>query len=57
MLQSRLLPRIAAIVLLGMSLAGCEVIGGIFKTGFWAGAITVVVIVLLLVFVVSKFKR
>jgi len=57
MLRLSAVPRIAALVLLGVPLAGCAVVGGIFKTGFWAGAIAVIVVILLLVFVVSKFRR
>ena len=57
MLSSGSLARIALLVFLGVTLAGCEVIGGIFKAGVWVGAIGVVLIVVLLVFVVGKFKR
>ena len=35
-------------------LAGCEVIGGIFKTGFWAGVLLVVLIIALLIFIISR---
>jgi hypothetical protein len=56
MVQSGTLSRIAFLVFLGVSLAGCEVVGGIFKAGFWVGAIAVVLVVLLLVFVVGKLR-
>jgi hypothetical protein len=56
MVQSGTLSRIALLVFLGVSLAGCEVVGGIFKAGFWVGAIAVVLVVLLLVFVVGKLR-
>ena len=56
MVQSSTLSRIALLVFLGVSLAGCEVVGGIFKAGFWVGAIAVIAIVLVLVFVVGKFR-
>ena len=56
MVQSSTLSRIALLVFLGVSLAGCEVVGGIFKAGFWVGAIAVVIVVLLLVFVVGKLR-
>ena len=56
MVQSSTLSRIALLVFLGVSLAGCEVVGGIFKAGFWVGAVAVVVIVLVLVFVVGEFR-
>jgi hypothetical protein len=56
MVQSGTLSRIALLVFLGVSLAGCEVVGGIFKAGFWVGAIAVILVVLLLVFVVGKLR-
>jgi hypothetical protein len=57
MLSSSSLTRIAVLVFLGVSAAGCELVGGIFKAGIWVGAIGVVLIVVLLVFVGGKFKR
>lgn len=56
MVQSSTLSRLALLVFLGVSLAGCEVVGGIFKAGFWVGAIAVILIVVLLVFVVGKLR-
>jgi uncharacterized membrane protein len=44
------------IALLAMSVAACEVIGGIFKAGVWVGAIGVILVVVLLIFVVAKVK-
>ena len=57
MLVSGNLMRILLIVLLAVSAAGCELIGGIFKAGVWVGALGVVLIVVLLVVVVGKFRR
>ena len=57
MLRASVWSRIVALVLLGVPLAGCEVVGGIFKAGVWVGALAVIVVVVLLVFVVGKFKR
>jgi hypothetical protein len=37
-----------------LSLSSCELIGGIFKAGVWAGVILVVVIVGLVLFLLSK---
>jgi hypothetical protein len=51
------LTRILFIVLLAISAAGCELIGGIFKAGVWAGAIGIILIVVLLIVVVGKLKR
>lgn len=56
MLRSSTLSRIALLVILGVSLAGCEVVGGIFKAGMWVGALVVLVIVVLLVISVKKIK-
>jgi hypothetical protein len=50
------LMRVMFIVVLAMSVAACEVIGGIFKAGVWVGAIAVVLVVVLVVFVVAKVK-
>ena len=57
MLSSSSLARIALLVFLGVSAAGCELVGGIFKAGIWVGALGVVLVVVLLVFVVGKMKR
>jgi hypothetical protein len=48
--------RIALLVLLGVSAAGCEVVGGIFKAGMWVGALGVIAVVVLLVVVVGKMR-
>lgn len=56
MLRAGVYSRIVALVLLGVPLAGCEVVGGIFKAGVWVGALTVIAVVLLLVFVVGKAR-
>jgi hypothetical protein len=37
-----------------MSLASCEVIGGIFKAGVWTGFILVALVIGLVIFIVSK---
>ena len=48
--------RVMLIVLLAMSAAACELIGGIFKAGVWVGAIGVILVVVLLVVVVAKAR-
>ena len=50
------LMRILLIVLLAVSAAGCEVVGGIFKAGVWAGAIGVILIAVVVVWVVAKAR-
>ena len=56
MLPSTTVARIALLVFLGVSLAGCEVVGGIFKAGIWVGALGVILVVVLLVVAVGKMR-
>ena len=56
MLRTSTLSRISLLVILGMTAAGCEVVGGIFKAGIWVGALGVIAVVVLLVVVVGKMK-
>jgi len=39
------LGRVLLIVLLAVTLAGCSVVGGIFKAGFWVGIVIAAIIV------------
>lgn len=57
MLQTATLARIALLVVLGLTTSGCELVGGIFKAGIWIGALGVVGIAVLVLFVVMKLKR
>ncbi|MBX9850427.1 MAG: hypothetical protein K2X86_01565 [Cytophagaceae bacterium] len=43
--------------LAAFTLSSCEVIGGIFKAGFWVGIITVGLIVGLIIFIMGKMRR
>ena len=56
MLHTGSLARIALLVFLGITAAGCELIGGIFKAGVWVGALGVILVVVLLVVAVGKMK-
>jgi hypothetical protein len=56
MLRTSTLSRMSLLVILGMTTAGCEVIGGIFKAGIWVGALGVIAVVVLLVVVVGKMR-
>ena len=40
-----------------MTASGCEIIGGIFKAGIWVGAIVVVLIVVLVMWIVGKARK
>ena len=57
MLHTSSIARIALLVFLGITAAGCELIGGIFKAGVWVGALGVILIVVLLVVAVGKMRR
>lgn len=57
MMRTSTLSRIALLVFLGVSTAGCELVGGILKAGIWVGALGVILVVVLLVMVVGKFKK
>jgi hypothetical protein len=48
--------RILLIVLLAVSAAGCELIGGIFKAGVWVGVIGVVLVAVLAFWLVAKAR-
>jgi hypothetical protein len=56
MLQTSAFARIALMVFIGMTAAGCEVIGGIFKAGVWVGALAVIAVAVLIVVVIAKMK-
>jgi hypothetical protein len=44
------------LILFAVALSGCEVIGDIFQAGVWVGAILVIGIIALIVWLVSKAK-
>jgi hypothetical protein len=47
---------LALLVVLTTTLAGCEAIGAIFKTGVWAGVIMVVLVLLVVGVLVAKIR-
>jgi hypothetical protein len=57
MVRPSTLARIALLAVLGISTAGCEVIGGIFKAGVGVGAFAVILVVVLIAVAVMKMKR
>ena len=38
--------RLLLVVLLAVSVTGCEVVGGIFKAGFWVGIVIAAIVVI-----------
>ena len=55
-LRVRSLLRIMLIVLLAVTAAGCELVGGIFKAGVWVGAIAVIVVAVAVFWAVAKVR-
>lgn len=55
--QIPMLARLSALIALGLTTAGCEVVGGIFKAGALMGALAIIAVVVLVMVVVSKLKR
>jgi hypothetical protein len=45
------------LLLLLLSMSGCAVVGGIFKAGVWVGVLSVVVVVGLLLWGISRLVR
>lgn len=48
---------IVLVVLLSITAASCELIGDIFQAGFWVGTIVVLVVLIGLGFLISRFRR
>jgi len=47
---------LALLVAASMTLAGCEVIGGIFKAGVWVGALFIVIVIAIVGFIAAKIR-
>lgn len=45
------------LALLAVTLTSCEVIGDIFKAGMWTAVIIIVLVVLIIGWIISKFRR
>jgi hypothetical protein len=56
MLRAGVWSRIVALALLGVPLAGCEVVGGIFKAGAWVGALAVILIIAIVGILAAKIR-
>lgn len=56
MVRSSVLARVALLALLGITAAGCEVVGGIFKAGVGVGAFAVILVVVLIGIAVAKMR-
>ena len=47
----------AFLLLLAISLSGCEAIAGIFKAGMWTGVILIVAVVALILYLIGKTRK
>jgi hypothetical protein len=56
MLTKRAVPHVLLILLLAVTVTGCQVVGGIFKAGFWTGIFLVALVAIGLTFMVVKMK-
>ena len=45
------------LALLVTSLSACEVVGGIFKAGVWTGLILVAVVIAIVIFIITRFRK
>lgn len=45
------------VVILMISLSSCEIVGGIFKAGFWTAIILIVLVVGLILWLVGRGRR
>jgi hypothetical protein len=43
-------------LVLAMTLSSCEVIGGIFKAGFWTAIIVIVIVIGLILWIVRRMR-
>lgn len=51
--MNRYIPLIA-IMLLSTTLSSCELVEGIFKAGVWTGVIAIIVVLVLVIWLISK---
>ena len=49
--------RLFLLLLLSVTVSGCELVAGIFKAGFWTGIIVVALVVVGILFLVGKARR
>jgi len=44
-------------LVMSMTLSSCEVVGGIFKAGFYTAFIVIIIVVALIIWLVTRFRR
>jgi len=55
--MKKLSPVLFSALVLMMTLSSCEVIGGIFKAGFWTAIILIVLVIALILWLVNRGRR
>jgi len=45
------------LVVVMVSLSSCEAIAGIFKAGFWTAIILIIIVVAIIIWLVSRFRK
>ena len=56
MQRAKQLIPVLLILVMPLMFAGCELIGDILKIGFWAGAIFIILIVLIITWIMRKLR-
>ena len=56
MMSKKNLSLLTLLMLLAVSSAGCEVVGGIFKAGMWVGVIMVALILVVIFWIMGKMR-
>jgi hypothetical protein len=49
--------RLFLVLMLAAAATGCEIIAGVFKAGVWVGAIIVILVVVLIVWIMGKARK
>lgn len=57
MLKRATMPPLLLVLLLAITASACSVVGGIFKAGVWVGVIAVVLVLLVVLWLVSKARH
>ena len=57
MISKKNLALLTLLVILAVSSAGSEVVGGIFKAGMWVGVIMVALILVVIFWIMGKVRR
>lgn len=48
---------LSLLAFMAVSMTGCQIIGDIFKAGMWTALIIIVLVVLIIGWIISRFRR